>query len=49
VEGLKPGTKLGCGACGTEVILVRPGDGAAPTCCGQPLQDPARKEQGVGE
>jgi hypothetical protein len=48
VGGLKPGTKLGCGTCGTEVIVVRPGDDT-PTCCGEPLQDPARKEQGVGE
>ena len=48
MEGLKAGTKLGCGTCGTEVILVRT-DAAVPSCCGQPLQDPAHKEQSVGE
>jgi hypothetical protein len=48
VEGLKPGTKLGCGTCGTEVILVRAAD-EAPTCCGQPLQVPGTKEHDGGE
>ena len=45
MEGLKPGTKLGCGTCGTEVILVRAAD-QVPSCCGQPLQDPKKEQTG---
>jgi hypothetical protein len=48
MEGLKPGTKLGCQGCGTEVIFVRVAD-APPSCCGQPLAAVVKKEQNVGE
>ena len=48
MDVLKPGTKLSCGSCGTEVILVRVADDR-PSCCGEPMGDAVKKEQNVGE
>jgi hypothetical protein len=34
----KPGLRLRCGQCGTEIIVIK-ADGAWPTCCGDTMVD----------
>jgi hypothetical protein len=36
MESTKPGTKLVCSGCGTEVVVIK-ASGSAPECCGAPL------------
>jgi hypothetical protein len=36
----KPGQRLRCDECGTEVVVVR-SQGAVPSCCGRELGGPA--------
>jgi hypothetical protein len=36
----KVGTKLRCGSCGTEFVVIKP-PSAPPECCGQPMQEPS--------
>ena len=33
---MKAGTRLQCGTCGSQIIVVKPGE-ADLVCCGQPL------------
>ena len=39
MDDLKVGTRLHCGRCGTEVIVIK-APAATPTCCGEPLKGP---------
>jgi endogenous inhibitor of DNA gyrase (YacG/DUF329 family) len=38
----KPGERLRCAECGTEVVVIK-SDGVLPRCCGQPMVSLASK------
>ena len=33
---VKPGQRLGCADCGTQIIVIKP-DGSVPRCCGKEM------------
>jgi hypothetical protein len=41
MEPVKPGSRLRCEGCGTEVVVIK-ADGVLPACCGKPLASPAK-------
>lgn len=43
MDAPKAGQRLRCDNCGTEIVVVKP-PAEWPSCCSQPLTDPAKKE-----
>ena len=38
MSAVKPGERFGCAECGTEVVVIRPGE-SVPLCCGKGLEN----------
>lgn len=43
---VKPGMRLLCQECGTEVVIIK-ADGAVPSCCGQLMVNRAQTQAGA--
>jgi hypothetical protein len=43
MSDVKPGERLACSECGTEVVVIKAG-GASPRCCERTLVSRARAE-----
>jgi hypothetical protein len=39
---MKPGERLRCADCGTQIIVIKP-DGSVPQCCGKDMESAAVK------
>jgi hypothetical protein len=42
MDPVKPGARLRCEVCGTEVVVIKADDDVRPVCCGKPLSSPVK-------